>query len=81
MTQLLEKAFAEALKLPEIEQDKFAQWLIDEKIITEQKWDELVAANQTITKRKPSAKIAGKGKILGDIMKPVTDAENWNALA
>ncbi len=31
--------------------------------------------------RKPSAKIAGKGRILGDIMTPVVDAEDWSALA
>jgi hypothetical protein len=27
--------------------------------------------------RKPSAKIAGKGRILGDIMTPVVDTEDW----
>jgi antitoxin YefM len=31
--------------------------------------------------RKPSAKIAGKGHILGDIVTPVVAAEDWRALA
>jgi hypothetical protein len=30
MTELLEKAFAEAAKLPEQEQDSFASWLLEE---------------------------------------------------
>jgi hypothetical protein len=30
--------------------------------------------------RKPSAKIGGKGKIIGDIMAPVTLLEDWEAL-
>ena len=30
MTQLLEKAFAEAKKLPEIEQNTLAKWLLNE---------------------------------------------------
>ncbi len=33
-----------------------------------------------VTRRKPSAKIAGKGRILGDIMSPVSVAEDWDAL-
>jgi hypothetical protein len=37
MTQLLEKAFKEASKLSELEQDALARWLIDE-IISERKW-------------------------------------------
>ncbi|MDM8559505.1 type II toxin-antitoxin system prevent-host-death family antitoxin [Candidatus Parabeggiatoa sp. HSG14] len=31
-------------------------------------------------RRKPSSKIAGKGKILGDIMTPVVAIEEWNVL-
>ena len=30
--------------------------------------------------RKPSTKIMGKGKIIGDIMAPVTPAEDWESL-
>ena len=32
------------------------------------------------SKRKPSAKIVGKGIILEDIIKPVINAGDWNAL-
>jgi hypothetical protein len=31
-------------------------------------------------KRVPSAKIAGKGKITGDIISPVVEADDWDAL-
>ena len=31
-------------------------------------------------RREPSAKIAGKGKILGDIVAPVIPADDWDAL-
>ena len=31
-------------------------------------------------RRKPSARIAGKGRIVGDILAPVVSAEDWNAL-
>jgi len=34
----------------------------------------------TDKRRKPSAKIAGKGKILGDIISPVVPADDWDAL-
>jgi len=39
MTHLLEKAIAEASKLPEAEQDRIAQWLLGE-IESERLWDE-----------------------------------------
>ena len=32
-------------------------------------------------RRKPSAKIAGKGQILGDIITPVVPVEDWGVLA
>lgn len=38
MTQLLEQAFAEAAKLPDLQQNRLAKWLIDELLI-EKKWD------------------------------------------
>jgi len=31
-------------------------------------------------KKCPSKKIAGKGKITGDIMSPVIEAKDWDAL-
>jgi hypothetical protein len=39
MTKLLEKAFAQAVKLPKREQDKLAKWLLSE-MESERKWDE-----------------------------------------
>ncbi len=38
MTELLEKAFSEVSKLPELQQDSFARWLLEE-IASEQRWD------------------------------------------
>ncbi|MBI4531728.1 MAG: hypothetical protein HY709_09395 [Candidatus Latescibacteria bacterium] len=42
MTELLEKAFLEASKLPEQEQDAFAVWLLEERA-SEQRWEEVFA--------------------------------------
>jgi hypothetical protein len=42
MTQLLEKAFAEAAKLSQQEQDALAEWILAE-IESERRWDELFA--------------------------------------
>ena len=39
MTELLERAFAEAAKLPSGEQDALARWILDE-LAAEQRWDE-----------------------------------------
>jgi hypothetical protein len=39
MTKLLEKAFAQAVKLPKREQDKLAKWLLAE-LESERRWDE-----------------------------------------
>ena len=38
MTKLLEKAFEEASKLPEAEQNALARWLIEE-VLAEKKWE------------------------------------------
>jgi len=42
MTKLLEKAFSEASKLPQQEQDAFATWILEE-LASERHWDELFA--------------------------------------
>lgn len=42
MTKLLEKAFAEAVKLPRKEQDGLAKWLLAE-MASEHRWDEAFA--------------------------------------
>jgi hypothetical protein len=45
MTELLEKAFAEASKLPALEQNVFANWILDE-LASEQRWQAAFAASE-----------------------------------
>jgi hypothetical protein len=45
MTERLKKAFAEASKLPEEEQDALARWLLEE-LASERRWDEAFSASQ-----------------------------------
>ncbi|MGI9105313.1 MAG: hypothetical protein ACR2G4_03600 [Pyrinomonadaceae bacterium] len=45
MTELLEKAFAEASKLPQEAQDMLAKMLLDD-LAAEEKWDETFARSQ-----------------------------------
>ena len=45
MTELLEKAFVEASKLPHEAQDMLAQMLLDD-LAAEEKWDEAFAQSQ-----------------------------------
>jgi len=45
MTQLLERAFTEASKLPDIQQNMLARWLLDE-LLAEKKWDSLFAESE-----------------------------------
>ena len=45
MTKRLEKAFAEASKLPEVEQDALAKWLLEE-LAAERRWEELLSESQ-----------------------------------
>ena len=47
MTQLLEKAFEEASKLPEMEQNALARWLLDE-LVSEKKWEKVFAESADI---------------------------------
>ena len=44
MTKLLEKAFTEATKLPEQEQDALATWILKE-LASEKQWTEQVASS------------------------------------
>ena len=50
MTELLEKAFAEASKLPEGEQNSFARWLLVE-LESDRKWDEMFSDSQDLLSR------------------------------
>lgn len=45
MTELLEKAFAQAARLPEEEQDMLARTLLED-FAAEEKWDETLANSQ-----------------------------------
>ena len=45
MTSMLENAFAAASKLPEIEQNALARWMIEE-IESDKKWDKLFAESE-----------------------------------
>jgi len=47
MTKLLEKAFAEAAKLPDDDQDALAQAVLAE-LASERRWDELFAASADV---------------------------------
>lgn len=45
MTELLEKAFAEAAKLPAVEQNIFANWILEE-LASEQRWENAFASSE-----------------------------------
>lgn len=47
MTKLLEKAFKEASKLPNVEQNSVAKWLIEE-LEAERKWEQTFAESEDI---------------------------------
>jgi len=50
MTELLQKAFTEASKLPESEQDTFAHWILEE-LASERRWDKAFANSQDLLSR------------------------------
>ncbi len=50
MTKLLEKAFAEASKLPQEEQDELGEWILDE-LASERRWDDAFARSQDALER------------------------------
>jgi len=47
MTELLERAFQEASKLPDMQQNMIARWLLDE-LLSEKKWDSLFADSEDL---------------------------------
>ena len=50
MTKLLQKAFDEASKLPEVEQNALAKWLIDE-LHSQAKWDKIFSESEDILEK------------------------------
>lgn len=47
MTKLLEKAFNEAARLPDLEQNTLAKWLLDE-LHSERRWEKAFAASEDV---------------------------------
>lgn len=47
MTELLERAFREASRLPEVEQNALAKWVIEE-LETEEKWEKAFAGSEDV---------------------------------
>ncbi len=45
MTQLLEQAISELTKLPELDQNKIARWLIEE-LLSDRKWDHMFSESE-----------------------------------
>ncbi|MCI0332411.1 MAG: hypothetical protein L0228_04215 [Planctomycetes bacterium] len=50
MTNLLQKAFDEASRLPANEQDTFAAWMLEE-LRSEQRWNDLFARSQDLLEK------------------------------
>lgn len=50
MTKLLEKAFKEASKLPEVEQNALAKWVVEE-LKSEDRWGEAFAGSEDMLDR------------------------------
>ena len=71
MTELLEKAFAEAAKLPQEAQDMLARMLLDD-LAAEEKWDDTFARSQDKLERLADEALAehrsGKTKKLEEIL-------------
>ena len=50
MTQLLEKVFAEVEKLPEVEQNALAKWLLKE-LSSEKRWNKAFAESEDVLEK------------------------------
>lgn len=61
MTKLLEKAFEEAARLPELEQNALAKWLLEE-IHSERKWARIFAESEDALERLADEAIEEKRK-------------------
>ena len=64
MTSMLEKAFIEASKLPDVEQNALARWVLEE-IESDRKWDSLFAESEdTLSQLALSEEKQGKTTML-----------------
>jgi hypothetical protein len=61
-TKLLERAFTEASKLPEQEQDAFAAWILEE-LASEQRWEKAFADSEDVLTKLAEEAIADIGQI------------------
>ncbi len=61
MTSMLEKAFSEASKLPDAEQNALARWVLDE-IESDRKWDTLFAESEDTLAQLASGALEEEGK-------------------
>lgn len=61
MTKQLEKAFEEASKLPEMEQNALAKWLLDE-LHSEREWARTFAESEDVLERLANEAMEEKGK-------------------
>jgi hypothetical protein len=59
MTQLLEKAFAEASSLPEADQNALAEWLLEE-IRSERRWSKAFAESEDVLEKLADEALAEK---------------------
>lgn len=59
MTKLLERAFKEASRLPEVEQNALAKWVIEE-LEAEGKWEKAFAGSEDILERLADEAIAAR---------------------
>ena len=50
MTKLLEKAFAQASRLSEVEQNALARWLLQE-LESDKRWDQLFAESEDVLEK------------------------------
>ena len=61
MTKLLEKPFSEAAKLPESEQDAFAEWCLEE-LESELRWQRAFNKSADRLAKMADEALAGRGK-------------------
>lgn len=65
MTRLLERAFKEASKLPDVEQNALAKWVIEE-LKAENKWETSFAASEDILDKLADEALDEHGQIQKD---------------
>lgn len=62
MTKLLDKAFAEASKLPEVDQNALAKWVLDE-LHSEKEWAKAFAESEDVLEKLAAEGQYGKASL------------------